>query len=60
MVAPKLEGHETCEKNGSGEDVVTTSIMDTSKKFFKYLFRYQSLLSVQLGLVNKFIFFVYF
>ena len=31
MVAQKLEGRETCEKNGFGEDVVTISIMDTSK-----------------------------
>ena len=31
VVAQKLEGQEICEKNGFGEDVVTISIMDTSK-----------------------------
>ena len=31
VVAQKLEGREICEKNGFGEDVVTISIMDTSK-----------------------------
>ena len=31
VVALKLEGQEIFERNGSGEDVVTTSIMVTSK-----------------------------